>query len=58
MDLKNVRQNVFRYLAQFNRSSKLDDCMALIIAEILGYLNKKNADNYKPWADICFQILL
>ena len=56
MELKNVRQNVFRYLAQINISAKLDDCMALIIAEILGYINKKNADNYKPWADICFRI--
>lgn len=56
MDLINVRQNVFRYLAQLNSSAKLDDCLALIIAEILGYLNKKNADNYKPWTDICLRI--
>jgi hypothetical protein len=56
MDLINVRQNVFRYLARLNRSARLDDCMALIIAEILGYINKKNADTYKPWADICFRV--
>ena len=56
MELKDIRQNVFRYLAQLNSSAKLDDCIALIIVEILGYINKKNADNYKSWADICFRI--
>ncbi len=56
MDLRNIRQNVFRFLAQSNSSVKIDDCIALIITEILGYINRKNADNYKPWADICFSV--
>lgn len=56
MDLKNIRQNVFRYLIQKNRSALLDDCIALIIAEILGYINKRNAGDYKPWENICFGI--
>ena len=56
MDLKNIRQNVFRYLAKKNRSALLDDCIALIIAEILGYINKKNAYDYKPWDSFCLRI--
>lgn len=56
MDLKNIRQNVFRYLAKKNRSALLDDCIALIIAEILGYINKKNAYDYKPWDSFCLGI--
>lgn len=56
MDLKNIRQNVFRYLAQKNSKALLDDCIALLIAEILGYINKRNAGDYKPWENICLEI--
>jgi hypothetical protein len=56
MELKYIRQNVFLHLIQSNSSIRIDDCIAFIIAEILGHINAKNASSYMPWAEICLGV--
>ncbi len=56
MDLKSIRQNVFNYLAKQSNNVLLNDCITLIIAEIIGIINSKNADDYGKWKSFCFGI--
>ena len=53
MDLKTIRLDILRYLAKQSDSVLLDDCIALIIVEILGYINSKNETEFGKWSSIC-----
>ena len=56
MDLKSIRQNVFNYLAKQSNNVLLNDCITLIMAEIIGTINSKNADDYGKWKSFCFGV--
>lgn len=56
MDLKSIRQNVFNYLAKQSNNVLLNDCITLIMAEIIGAINSKNADDYGKWKSFCYGI--
>ena len=56
MELTTIRQNIFRYIAKQNQIVIIDDCIALIIVEILGYLNIKNSNEFGEWSSICLRV--
>lgn len=56
MELTTIRQDVFKHISKQSQIVLIDDCIALIIAEVLGYINTKNSHEFGEWSSICFKI--
>lgn len=56
MELAHIRQNVFKHLIKKSNKIDIDECISLIIAEILGYFDKGNINQYDSWGSLCLKL--